>query len=321
MRRYLQAGCFLCVLALATQAHADDARSAEALARFNEGLALADSGKLDEARLKFLQSISVFKAASTLYNLASVEVKLGHDLDAIEHFRSFLQAAETDPRITDQQRERAKRSIEDLLKKVGQIDIRVPQGATLSIDGKSLQSIPTEPVPVTPGRHTVVASWNAAARTIVVEPHAGEVAKATFDAPEGNPFTPPPAEGERSSWSTARIVTVSTLAAAAITGGVLSLVFRSNAQDNVDDAKARLQGRSCVGITGPNCAAARELMDERDTNLTLSTVSLIVGGAALVGAATATFIYWPRSNDRGTSARLVPLGSVGYGGVSVVGRF
>jgi len=319
MRRYLQAGCFLCALALATQAHADDARSAEALARFNEGLALADSGKLEEARLKFLQSISVFKAASTFYNLASVEVKLGHELDAIEHYRAFLQAAETDPRITDQQRERAKRAIEDLLEKVGQIDIRAPQGATLSIDGKSLPSIPTEPVPVLPGRHTVVASWNGAARTVVVEPHAGDVAKANFESSDAASFTPPPAEGERSSWSTTRIVTVSTLAAVAITGGVLSLVFRSNAQDNVDDAKARLQGRSCVGITGPNCDAARALMDERDTNMTLSTISLI-GGAAFLAGAVVTAVYWPRSTER-TGARLVPVGSVGYGGVTVVGRF
>ncbi len=319
MRRYLQAGCFLCALAFAPQAHADDPRSAEALARFNEGLALADSGKLEEARLKFLQSISVFKAASTLYNLASVEVKLGHDVEAIEHYRAFLQVAETDPRITDQQRERTKRAVEDLLRKVGQIDIRAPQGATLSIDGKPLHGAPTEPVVVPPGRHTVVASWNGTARSTVVEPHAGEVAKASFDSPEATPFTAPPVEGERSSWSTTRIVTVSALAAVAITGGVLSLVFRGNAEDNVDAAKARLQGRSCLGITGPNCTAARELMDERDTNLTLSTVSL-VGGAAVLAGAVAASIYWPRSTERST-AQLVPVGSVGYGGISVVGRF
>ncbi len=319
MRRYLQAGCFLFALAFATQAHADDARTAEALARFNEGLALADSGKLEEARLKFLQSISVLKVASTLFNLASVEMKLGHDVDAIEHYRTFLQLAETDPRITDQQRERAKRSIDEVLKKVGQIDIRAPQGATLSIDGKALSSIPTEPVPVTPGRHTVVASWNGAGRSIVVEPHAGEVTKATFDGAEASPFTPPPAEGERSSWPTARIVTVSTLAAVAVTGGVLSLVFRSNAQDNVDASKAKLQGRSCLGIDSPDCTAAKGLMDDRDTNVTLSTVSL-VGGAVFLAGAVATAIYWPRSSER-TAARVVPVGSVGYGGVSVVGRF
>jgi len=263
---------------------------------------------------------SVLKAAATLYNLASVEVKLGHDVEAIEHYRTFLQVAETDPRITDQQRERSKRAIEELLKKVGQIDIRAPQGATLSVDGKSLPTAPTEPLPVPPGRHTVVATWNGASRSIVVEPNAGEVASATFDGAEASPFTPPPAEGERSSWSTGRIVTVSALAAVAVTGGVLSLVFRSNAEGNVDDAKALLQGRSCVGITSPNCTAARALMDDRDTNVTLSTVSL-VGGAAFLAGAAAAAIFWPQSSDRTGSARLVPVGSVGYGGVSVIGRF
>ena len=165
----------------------------------------------------------------------------------------------------------------------------------------------------------VAASWNGAARSIVVEPRAGEVAKATFEGADASPYTPPPVEGQRSSWPTARIVTVSALAAVAITGGVLSLVFRSNAQDNVDDAKERLQGRSCIGITGPNCNAARALMDERDTNLTLSTISL-VGGAAFLAGAVAMAIYWPGSTER-SAARLVPVGSVGYGGLSVVGRF
>ena len=321
MRRYLQAACLAFTLVFATQAHADDARKAEALARFNEGLTLADSGKWDEARLKFLQSVSLLKVPSTLFNLANVEAKSGHEVDAIEHHRAFLTLAENDSRITDQQRDRAKQTIADLLTKVGQIDVRAPRSATISIDGKALQAAPTEPVPVTPGRHTVEATLNGTVRSVVVEPRAGEVAKASLDSDaSAAASSPSPAQpGTSTSWSTTRIVTVSALAAVAVTGGVLSLVFRGNAQDNVDEAKSKLQGRSCIGVTGPNCTAASQLKDDRDRNVTLSTVSLI-GGAAFAAGAIATAFVWPKSVER-SAARLVPVGSPGYGGMSLVGRF
>jgi hypothetical protein len=322
MRRYMQAACLVTALALSTQAHADDARKAEAQARFNEGLALADSGKWEEARLKFLQAVSLLPVASTLFNLANVEARTGHDVDAIEHYRAFLQLAETDPRITDQQRERAKQVINDLLKKVGQIDIRAGQGATISVDGKALAAPPTEPVPVTPGRHVVEASRSGTVRSAVVEPRAGEVATVKLDFADTGAAPPPGAgsgDGPTPSWSTTRIVTVGALATVAVTGGVLSLVFRGNAQDNVDAAQERLQGRSCLDVTGPNCTAARKLKDDRDSNVTLSTVSLI-GGATFAAAAIALSIVWPKSEER-KAARLVPVGSVGYGGLSLVGHF
>jgi hypothetical protein len=324
MRRSWQAACFASALALfSTQAHADDARKAEALARFNEGLALADSGKWEEARLKFLQSASLLKVASTYFNLANVELRTGHDVDAIEHHRAFLQLAETDPRINDAQRERSKQTINDLLKKVGQIDIRAPQSATVSIDGKALAALPADPVPVSPGRHTVEGSRSGVVRNVVVEPQAGQVAKATLDFPDSTAVTaPPPGSGDKatSSWSTTRIVTVSALAAGAIAGGVLSLVFRSSAEGNVDDAKARLQGGSCIGVSGPNCSAANKLKEDRDTNVTLSTVSFV--GFVTLGAAAATLaIVWPKGEERKTGARLVPVGGLGYGGLSLAGRF
>ncbi len=292
------------------------------MARFNEGLALTSNAKWEEARLKFLQSLSLFKGAPTLYNLATVEQKTGHDLEAIEHYRAFLQVADTDARITDQQRARAKQTIAELLHKVGQIDIRAPAGTTIRVDGKLLQGPPMDPAIVSPGRHSVEGSRNGTVRSVVVEPEAGKIATATLDFPEASAAVSatPPVTSSGSSWSTARIVTVGALAAVAITGGVLWRVFRSNAEDDVNESKSRLQGRSCLGVTGPNCTAARELMDDRDSNVTFSTVSL-VGGAAFAGAAiaTATFL-WPKRGER-SSARVIPIGSPGATGIGFVGRF
>lgn len=318
MRRYVQAACVVTALAFATLAHADDAAMAEAQARFKEGLELADNAKFDEARLKFLQAFAVLKAPAVLFNLASSEQKTGHDVDAIEHYRAFLTSSANDTRITDAMRDKARDNIAALLTKVGQIDVDAPDGAKISVDDKPLEGTPKEPVPVPPGKHKVEAALGGKVKSVSIECIVGQVTRATivFDAAADDTYPPP--RGGETGWSTARIVTVSALAAGAITGGVLSLVFRSNAQDNLDEAKSRLQGGSCIGVTNEDCNVARQLKDDRDTNVTMSTISLVGGGVFAAGAVAAA-IFWPASSER--SARVVPVTAPGYGGMSFVGRF
>ena len=320
MRRYVQVACVLSALAFATLAHADDAAMAEAQARFKEGLELADNAKFEEARLKFLQAFAVLKAPAVLFNLASTEQKTGHDVEAIEHYRAFLKPSTNDTRITDAMRDRARQNVAELLKKVGQVEIDAPDGAKISVDGKPLEETPKEPVPVTPGKHKVEAAFSGKVKSVTVECQVGEVAKAKLDFDSGSDTTyAPPAGGEGvTGWSTARIVTVGGLAAVAITGGVLSLVFHGNAQDNVDESKALLQGGSCIGVTNTACTRAGQLKDDRDTNVTASTISL-VGGAAFAVGAVAAAVFWPTSSER--SARVVPTATPGYGGVTFIGRF
>jgi hypothetical protein len=319
MRRIVQAACVVSLLAFATLAHADDAAMAEAQARFKEGLELADTAKFEEARLKFLQAFAVLKAPAVLFNLASTEQKTGHDVDAIEHYRAFLKSSANDTRIIDAMRDRAKQNIAELLKKVGQVDIDAPDGSKITVDGKPLEESPKEPVPVTLGKHKIEAAFNGRLKSIQVDCPQGQIAKAKieFDNVTDGSYAPP--EGSSGgSWSTARIVTVSGLAAVAITGGVLSFVFHNNAQGNVDESKALLQGRSCVGVTSADCTTARQLKDDRDSNVTLSTISL-VGGAAFAAGAVAAAVFWPTSSER--AARVVPAAAPGYGGLSFVGRF
>ena len=319
MRRYVQVACVLSALAFARLAHADDAAMAEAQARFKEGLELADNAKFEEARLKFLQAFAVLKAPAVLFNLASTEQKTGHDVEAIEHYRAFLKTSINDTRITDAMRDKAKQNIDDLLKKVGQVEIDAPDGTKVTVDGKPVEDATTEPVPVAPGKHKIEAAFSGKIKSITLDCPLGQVTKAKieFDSGPDNTYAPP--EGSRGAgWSAGRIVTVSGLAAVAITGGVLSLVFRGNAQDNVDESKARLQGRSCIGISSEDCTIARQLKDDRDTNVMLSTVSLVGGAVFAAGAVTAA-VFWPKGSER--SARLVPTATPSYGGVTLIGRF
>ena len=215
MRRYVQAACVVSALAFATLAHADDAAMAEAQARFNEGLHLADSAKFEEARLKFLQAFAVLKAPAVLFNLASTEQKTGHDVEAIEHYRAFLKSGANDTRITDAMRDKARQNIADLLKKVGQVEIDAPDGAKISVDGKPLEEPPKAPVPVTPGKHTIEAAFSGKIKSVTVDAPLGQVVKAKIDFDSGPDGTYAPPETGEGGLSTATIVTVSGLAAVA----------------------------------------------------------------------------------------------------------
>lgn len=322
MRRHVLLACL--TVALATPlfpgvAHADDAAVVEAKARFEEGLELADGGKHEPARLKFQQAWAVFKSPAVLYNLARSEQLTGHDMEALDHYRLFTRVSATDAKITDAMREKAKLNVAELAKKVGQVDIEVPSTARVTVDGKPLEETPREPVPVAPGRHTIEASFEGRLKSIVVECSAGTITKAKleFEGPVNTTY--PPGEEPRSSkWSTGKIVTVSALTAGAIAGGVLFVVFHGNAQGNVDDSKALLNGGSCVGVTSGACTKAASLKDDRDSNMTLSTVSLVAGGVLAAGAV-AAIIFWPKSSKE--QARITPIVAPGYGGASFVGRF
>ena len=322
MRRNALLACVTLALAVPVfpaVARADDAATAEAQARFQEGLDLADAGKHEPARLKFQQAWSVFKSPAVLYNLARSEQLTGHELEALEHFRLFLRVGATDVKITDAMREKAKQNAAELSRKVGQVDIEVPASARVTVDGKALEETPKDPVPVQPGRHTIEATFDGKVRNVSVECLAGNVVKARidFDTPGGG-TEPPREEAHGGGWSTGKIVTVSALSAGAIAGGVLFFVFHGKAQGNVDDSKALLNGGSCIGVTNDVCTKAASLKDDRDSNVTLSTVSIIAGGVLAAGAITAAVLWPGRSRE---AARITPIVAPGYGGASFVGSF
>ena len=321
MRRHVLLACLTVALAsvpaLPGMARADDAAVVEAKARFEEGLELADAGKHEAARLKFQQAYSVFKAPAVLYNLARSEQLTGHEMEALEHFRLFLRVGATDVKITDAMREKAKQNAADLSRKVSQVEIEVPSTARVTVDGKPLEEMPREPVPVQPGKHTIEATFDGRVKSVSVECKAGSVVKAKIEFETGA-FVEPPPGGGKSGWSTGRIVTVGALSAGAIAGGVLAFVFHGAAKGNVDDSKALLNGGSCIGVSNTECTRAASLKDDRDSNVTLSTVSLIAGGTFAAGAIAAALL-WPKSSTE--SARITPIVAPGYGGATFVGRF
>ena len=316
-------GAGLGALAVAPrEAHADDAAVAEATARFNEGIALADASKNEEARLKFTQALAVLKAPALLFNLARVEQLTGHDLDALEHYQQFLRAAANDPKVTDATRAKAKGFIEELAKRAGRIELVAPEGARIAVDGRPTGALGGDPVYVAPGQHVVEGTYQGRVRSVTITATAGAAATATLafeDTSAVRPTIEPPPEPTKTSWPTSKIVTVSALGGTAVVAGVLFVVFRAKAQGAVDDAKTLLGGAGCLGASGdPKCDQALALRSDRDTDTTVSNVAA-VSGLLLAAGAVGAAVFWPTSER--ARPRAMPLVGPGVAGMGLGGSF
>jgi len=331
MRRHALLACLTVALAIPVfpgVAHADDAATAEAQARFQEGLDLADAGKPEPARLKFQQAWSVFKSPAVLYNLARAEQLTGHELEALEHFRLFLRVGATDVKITDAMREKAKQNAAELSRKVGQVEIEVPPSARVTVDGRPLEETPKDPVPVQPGRHTIEATFDGKVRNVSVECTAGNVVKARidFDTPGGG--TEPPPEERRGFWTTGRYVglTAAVVGLGAIGAGVGFHFSATGKHDDADAKRSTLpdQNSSCSTTpTLPQCSDLKGLESDYKSASTLSTVFLVSGGALFVGGAVLFAVSSPKNGSEppARGMRVVPMASAREAGISWMGTF
>jgi hypothetical protein len=305
-------------------AKTDPKRRADAAVK--EGLELAKGGKTEAALAKFEEAYALVPTGASVYHMARMEQTLGRTGSALGHYRDALQ----DGSLAADLRRDAERSVEELKAKMSVLTLDVPPGSTTSVDGNEVD--PKNPIEVVPGKHVVVIRLGGDTKTTEVTTRAGAVqpVKLRFGEEAGTATATPPSTGgpppeparpadDATGWTTPRIVTVGALGAGAAALAVLSFVFRGNAEDAVDDAKATLGGRGCVGVASAECTRAAELKDDRDASVTASTVS-IVGAGVLAAGAVAAAIFWPTGKGRG-EVRVAPAVGSGYGGMSLIGRF
>src|SRR4051812_32272164 len=86
--------CVSLTHAQATSAPLDPLRQGEAQASFERGIALSRAGDDTSARAAFLRSIALWPRVSSFFNLALVELKLGHGRNALRALGEFEQRAE-----------------------------------------------------------------------------------------------------------------------------------------------------------------------------------------------------------------------------------
>jgi hypothetical protein len=304
----------------------------EARARFYEGVALADAGDHEAARLKFSQAWALFKSPIVLYNLALAEQLSQHPVEALEHYRLFGKM--TDPKITDVQRQWAAESIAALSKKVGQIEIEAPRGARVSVDGKPVE-VGEDPIPVTPGKHVVEAIVDGKVRGVIIECGAGNMMRANLlDEPAPPSRAPPPAvtappppeERAPEFWTTGRIIGAGVAGAGAVAVG-LGVAFHVGAASSADEAAAiraqfppESRDHHCSSApTDPRCGELRSAIDDERSLAALRTGSFVAGGTALLGGAVLFVLSSPRESRRGMV--VLPVASRREAGLSLAGRF
>ena len=230
---------------------AGDVMTAEAKARFKEGLDLYKAHKNVEARTKYLQALALSQAAAIYLNLAVVEYDLLMYPDALRHAKSYVVHPKAEPGKVEKLK---KEMIPDLEAKTAHLSVEGQAGVAVFVDGEKVGVAPiADQVHVGPGEHTV--SCGTVTKTVVVK--AGDTAtvivvirEATPPASATAPVAPPPSastapsassstspppafpDPPKEGRSTAGWVVPISLAALGVGAGVAGGVFLSKSGDD-----------------------------------------------------------------------------------------
>lgn len=323
-----------------------EAQRAEAVKRFNEGIASSTRGDFEAARLRFLQALVVFpERPSLLWNLGVAEMKTHHPAAAIGHIKAYLRL----PDATNADRVKARGLLEEAARETGHVVIAVDPGAVVRLDDGSFADAPTEPLDVEPGPHVLEARVGTKAKTASVSPQAGEtvnadlrLAPATETAPTAaspaaatpavvptaTPGAPPaPLESPPQPsppLSTARIAVPVLLGAGAVSAVVLGAVFLGSASSEGNRGAAALGSAAPGGCSNPAnasaCDTGHQAAQREADDKNLATGMFVAGGVLAAGAVASWFLLAPKS-ERTSGARLAPMVSPTAAGCVLSGRF
>jgi hypothetical protein len=313
----------------------DDASMAEARQRYNEGLKFADESNHEAARVKFSQAWMLLRSPAILFNLARSEQLSGHLVEALEHFRLFVGMGR-DPKVTEQQRDRAKEFVTELTAKVGQVEIDAAPKSQIAIDGKPVAwTSPAEPVVVMPGSHEVAATLEGNTMRVTVDAAAGAITKAKLK-PEAPPPPPPgalaapaatPEKPEEHAWSTGQIAGLAVAGGGVVAAG-LGFYFHIDSSNAGDDADGKVQNlgasgcRDALGTAKPAaCSSLADLRDRQDRSAAIRNGLWIGGGALIIGGAALFVLSGKRSQEQPRAWHVVPSVSPKSSGLAIVGAF
>jgi hypothetical protein len=273
----------------------------EALALFNEAMALMEQGRYAEACPKLEACRKLGGGLGALFNLSDCYEHTGRTASAWKGFHDVAAAAEAAGQTERASVARARAAVlEPTLPKL-RIVVKQPATSGLSV---SLDGVPVAPsawgIPllVDPGAHRIAAAAegkNPWSRTVDV---AAKPDVETVDVPELAPLparnetkgtgTPPPSRG----WSGQRIAATS-LGGLGIAGVVVGAIFAVRAKDKRDESYL-----NCLPEDPNRCSTQGvELRDESFTAAHISTAGFVVGAAAIV---TGGILFF---TDKGPSAR------------------
>jgi len=354
----LSALALAAVVGLTPAALAENKTHSDAL--FEEGRALLQQGKVEAACAKFADSMKIDPSVGALVNLGHCHEVQGKSATAWNEYQRAVALADAEGQAD---RAKAARDLGAKIEpKLSRLTVRAlswMDGMTVSRDGTPLgpDSIGV-PVAVDPGEHVIEASakgFRSWSIKVVVGGNADrKIAEvpALEPAPEGEPKSGPvgpvqtakaepqpgapkgikagaPAAGAPAQpdegggfWSGQRIAGLAT-GVVGIGGIVVGAVFGSKATSQWDEAKTY-----CRDGDLSRCSAdAQSLQQDAKTSATVSTIGLVVGGAALV-AGVVVFLTAPSDDaasvapaDSALALRLGSKPALGEADFALVGRF
>lgn len=276
------------VLSIFSRTSWADGAEDEAQARFKAGLNFAAHEKWDNARLAFLQAYTVVPTSiDLLWNLAYAELKSGHAIEALEHFKKYERDARAEPsRIAALPKLR-----EQAYQKIGRVKVQAPGGTVVSIDDKASEW--ADPIDLQPGDHKISAKLGEQVKEQSFSITAGQVLQLPFTfAEEARPSTPPSGLGpvDQPYGSKARYWVSGGLAVGAVAAAGIGLGFgfTANSEKADIDERRRTLGPSC-DPSSPGCT------ETQHTHVDLAH-GFLIGSAALASIAVVTFVVWPRAN-------------------------
>lgn len=310
--RPLRAAVIFVSLCVSTAAHAEgpqdpskgehdatDIAFMEAQRRLHEGLARYSKGDFDGARLAFEQAYTALPSIDLLYNLAYVELKSGHPLEALGHAHRLLH----EPKATEADRAKAEKLLVEGNRVTGHVMVEGPAGAEIRIDHETCATAPTtEPCDVMPGTHVVELHMPArAARTIEVEAQAGIIVTARF-AVEAAPVEAPPTPSAPFRPETphrnsrARIIVPATLGGlgiAALAVGIGMGLASQGEETQAANFRASHAGGFCFDRTSTYCQQYAAILNSQQQDTNASRV-LLVSGGVLAAASIVSYLAWPK---------------------------
>lgn len=280
------------------------------------------AGKWSEARMKYLQALSLYRSHSTLLNLAVVEVELGKYDEALLHLRGFVAHPKASPEKVALVK---KEMLPDLLSRTGHLEVKAPGGAVVKVDGKEWGKAPLETIDVMPGKHVVAAGERSSevsvkggeSRVVDLQPPAPAPTASASSTP--GPFTPPPRDDEKPG--AGRWILPVAVGVVGLGGIGLGVGFGAASRSSKDEAAALRTSTpgACAQRESAACVAASEARDRQKTEAILSAVGYGVGGVALVASA---YLFYRAASAKGERRAFVAphVGSQGAG-ISTVFAF
>ncbi len=339
------------MLAIAPPAGADPLTAQdEANARFQTGLKYYDARDFESARLAFTQAYAVLQRPGILLNLGLSELYSNRPIEALAHLATYAK----DTSSPAEKRERAKKAIDEALKKTGHLAVKTAPEARVEVDGTPASPSSSGVIHVMPGAHAVEARLGDKIKSATVDARAGETTNVdlAFDkesaggvapiapapvAPrssETDPrFTEPPHEPARSEtfWGVRSIsgLALVGLGAVGLGVGLVSKGQESSQREEADRLAAGLPAAdACTGASSsrPECRDLADAVSSRDSAASRAGTFFVLGGVtAGVGAALVlSAVVWPHRRESaaaGAVPRLIPVTGPTHAGVLFTSTF